>query len=253
MSAMFMVMVGHARRRQQALRQVTRAAERERDFVRDASHQLRTPITVARGHAELIRTATAGTQTERDAEVVIDELSRLERTSDHLLILAASEHPASLMLQPVAARGACAAGGGTLERDSRAPVEFDHGTDARLLADRDRLDCALDALIDNAVQATDAGDRIAVRANADGTEAVITIADGGPGISPEHLDRIFDRFARLPETNGSRNGGTGLGLPMVKAIVEAHQGTVSVVSAVGRVRRSSCTSPASTSRSLRQR
>ena len=233
MSAMFMVMVGHARRRQQALRQVTRAAERERDFVRDASHQLRTPITVARGHAELIRTATTGTQAERDAEVVIEELSRLERTSDHLLILAASEHPASLMLQPVQLAELVRS---AAERWSAIPErqwEFDHGTEARLLADRDRLDCALDALIDNAVHATGAGDRIAVRATADGNEAMITIADGGPGISPEHLDRIFDRFARLPETNGSRNGGTGLGLPMVKAIVEAHQGTVSVVSAVG--------------------
>lgn len=102
MTAMFMVMVAHARRRYAAERRVLRAVERERDFVRDASHQLRTPITVARGHTELIRDAAASSnEVARDADIVLEELKRLSRTCDRMLALASAEHPGFLMLAPV--------------------------------------------------------------------------------------------------------------------------------------------------------
>src|SRR5947209_379987 len=93
MGAMFVAMVWHARRRHAALEELRRVTERERDFVRDASHELRTPITIARGHAELIRAAAGGDQTPADVEIVLDELSRLERVAERLLLLAAVEHP----------------------------------------------------------------------------------------------------------------------------------------------------------------
>jgi signal transduction histidine kinase len=233
MAAMFMAMVWHARRRYEALRQVRRAAERERDFVRDASHQLRTPITIARGHAELIRCASADPQIVRDAEVVIGELHRLGRASDRLLILAASEHPGFLVLQPVelaelvrlAASRWCAIPGRRWRFLADAP-----GT---LLVDRERIDCVLDALIENAIKATDAGDRIAVEARADGPVPVLAVSDDGRGMKPGQVARVFERFARVPDEHGRCNGGTGLGLPIVKAIIEAHHGTVSVASEVG--------------------
>ncbi len=233
MAAMFMAMVWHARRRHEALRQVRRAAEREREFVRDASHQLRTPITVARGHAELIRAAHAGAQIERDADVVIEELERLGRSSDRLLILAASEHPGFLMLQPVDLNEFVRAAEDRWVAIPDREWRFAADAARTLLADRERMDCALDALIENALKATGDGDRISVEASVAGSHAVITVADAGHGIPPEHLERVFDRFARVPHGNGRRIGGTGLGLPMVKAIAEAHRGTVSVSSEVG--------------------
>src|SRR3954469_5001025 len=101
MGAMFVAMVWHARRRQAALEELRRVTERERDFVRDASHELRTPITIARGHAELIRAAAESDQIVADAEIVLDELSRLERVAERLLLLAAVEHPGFLRLSLV--------------------------------------------------------------------------------------------------------------------------------------------------------
>jgi signal transduction histidine kinase len=94
MAAMFVAMVWHARRHQGALEALRRSNEREHEFIRDASHQLRTPITVARGHAELVRGGAVDAQSVDDLEVVIEELDRLSRISDRLLILATAEHRA---------------------------------------------------------------------------------------------------------------------------------------------------------------
>jgi len=97
-------------------------------------------------------------------------------------------------------------------------------------ADEERLVCALDALVENAVKATSPGDRIVVRGRADGGDAVVEVVDAGVGIPPEALPRIFERFARQPHPGG----GTGLGMPIVKAIIEAHGGTINVASTPGK-------------------
>jgi two-component system OmpR family sensor kinase len=99
-----------------------------------------------------------------------------------------------------------------------------------VLLDRERIECALDALIENAVNATRNGDLIEVAAGVEGDATTIDVIDGGAGIPPEDLQRIFGRFARGNRIGGRRNNGTGLGLPVVKAIAEAHGGSVSVSS-----------------------
>jgi signal transduction histidine kinase len=233
MTAMFMVMTWHVRQRLDALREVRRAAERERDFVRDASHQLRTPITVARGHAELIHSATAGTQAADDAEVVIGELDRLSRISERLLVLAACEQPGFLALEPVSLSRLLHA---TATRWTALPDrtwEVRELADGTLLVDRERLDAALDAVIENAINATRPGERIVLEAAAAGSDAMLVVADEGEGMRREDAERVFDRFARI-STGRRRPRGTGLGLPMVKAIVEAHGGSVRLDSAPGR-------------------
>ena len=103
MAAMFLAMVWYAVRRQAAVEEAGRLAASEhrllmgqREFVRDASHELRTPITVARGHAELIRDASIGGQISKDAEVILDELGHLSRLSERLLILTTAGHPGFL-------------------------------------------------------------------------------------------------------------------------------------------------------------
>jgi two-component system OmpR family sensor kinase len=241
MAAMFVAMVWHAQREKAASEKVRsladsehRLLEREREFVRDASHELRTPITVARGHAELIRETNPGTQAGQDADVVLDELNRLSRISERLLILAASEHPDFLNRWPVPVEGFVLGTARrwipTAEREWRVEV-LDEGT---LLADQERLGFALDALIENAVKFTKTGDSIAITSRGEGDWALIEVADNGEGIPGSEQARVFDRFARVDRGRARRTGGTGLGLAIVKAVVEAHVGTVSVDSAVGR-------------------
>jgi signal transduction histidine kinase len=229
MSAMFMVMVWHARRRGEALTQVRLAADRERDFVRDASHRLRTPITVARGHAELIQGRSgSGSATERDAEIVIGELVRLGDISERLLILASAAHPGFLVRERVSLRELVSS---TAERWT-ATADRDWLVDAAVsgvvLVDRERVDCAVDALVENAVKATGPGDAIALRASVEDGAAIVMVADRGIGIALEDRERIFERFARIPDPRGNAQGGTGLGLPIVKAIAGAHGGSITV-------------------------
>ena len=228
MSAMFLAMVWHARRREAALSAANAAAERERDFIRDASHLLRTPITVARGHAELAA-ASADGQDAQDLGVVVDELGRLSRISNRLLLLASAEHPGFQRTQRVVLaelvdstvrRWRVAS-----DRDLRADVQAGGTVDV----DEERLVAALDALVENAVKATAPGDRIVVRTRAEDGTAVLEVADTGTGIPADAVDHVFDRFVRQPHPSG----GTGLGLPIVKAIVEAHGGTASVISTPG--------------------
>jgi signal transduction histidine kinase len=240
MAAMFIAMVWHARRRAAAMEDVRRLAdsehrlrERERDFLRDASHSLRTPITVARGYAELIRGAHAASQTGEDAAVVLGELQKLTRVSERLLTLARAERPDFLRRTEVDVEDLVtrAARRWSVAAPRRWQVEADG--DGLLLADAEQLEAALDALIENAIGATDEGGRILIRARADQGDAVIEVTDDGTGIRMEHLTRVFDRFWRVDSARARHNGGTGLGLAIVKAIVEAHDGTVAVTSEHG--------------------
>lgn len=104
MAAMFLAMVWHARRRQVAVDALARASGREREFARDASHELRTPITIARGHAELVREAVTGFEEERDVDVVLDELDRLAAITARLLAIASAEQDHALVRRPVDVR-----------------------------------------------------------------------------------------------------------------------------------------------------
>jgi two-component system, OmpR family, sensor kinase len=241
MAAMFLAMVWHAQRRAAAMEEVRRLAEserrlreRERDFVRDASHELRTPITVARGYAELIRAAHEASEAGDDAEQILGELEKLTRISERLLTLARAEQAdflrrAPLDLEDLITRTARR---WTVAAERRWQVEV--GEDGELLADAERLEAALDALIENAVAATAEGGRILLRAGVreDG-HAVVEVVDDGIGIRPEHLDRVFDRFWRVDKDRGRERGGSGLGLAIVRAIVEAHGGSVGVASELG--------------------
>lgn len=234
MAAMFVAMSWHAHRRQAAVQQIWRMARSERDFASNASHELRTPITVARGHAELIRAAHPGQQTGADAEVILDELSRLWTISDRLLTLAAAENPGFLYYESVDLQLLISRTAARWSAAAQREWELNATAEGALLADAERLETALDALLENAVKYTGEGDRIAIMARADGETAVIEVSDGGVGIAEEYLPKIFDRFFRADDGRASRDRGTGLGLAIVKAIVEAHGGVVTATSSVGK-------------------
>jgi signal transduction histidine kinase len=240
MAGMFLAMVWHARRAQAATERARAAAASEhrlrglqRSFVRDASHQLRTPITVARGHAELIRQAVDDRQVARDVDVVLDELRRLSRMSERLLLIAASEDPGFLRkermeLEPFVV-GIVGRWMGTAKRTWRVEVVED-GT---VPADEERLAQALDALLENALEFTREGDAINVVARAHGSDVIVEVNDTGSGFDPDLLGRIFEPFARGTPDRVRHQGGTGLGLAIVKAIVDAHGGSVRVANGTG--------------------
>ena len=240
MAAMFVAMAMHAHRRQRAVESAhlatvseRRVLERQREFVRDASHELRTPITVARGHAELIRAGVTNQQTAHDAEVILDELERLSKLSERLLTLASVDDPGFLSLGEVPVEELVA---DTIVRwEAAAPREWRMRIQAEgvVLADRDRLETAIDALVENAVYATRDGQRVEIAAWAEGSRIVVRVADEGVGIDPQDLPHVFERFTRRDRTRGRGTGGTGLGLAIVKAIVEAHGGTADVSSERG--------------------
>jgi len=200
--------------------------ERQRAFVQSASHELRTPITVALAHAELLpRSAAeaASAQAAADAVVVVDELGRLRRLVDRLLLLATAERhdlarPAPTRLLPVIDE--------SMRRWEAVPRRWLRGRcdDVVVLADSGRLEVALDAVLDNAVRFTDEGDSIELSVHGDGHGVALTVADSGPGIPDDQLESVFDRF----ESGGSvRHGHNfGLGLSIVRAIAEAQGGKV---------------------------
>jgi signal transduction histidine kinase len=233
MAAMFLAMVWHARRRQVAVDALARISDREREFARDASHELRTPITIARGHAELVREAVTGFDEERDVAVVLDELDRLEAITARLLTLAGSEHARALAPAAIDVRRFVLQ---TLNRWSvTAPRDWGCGTRVAgtVTADPARLATALDALLENAVAATAEGDPITLSCRAVGTTLQIEVRDGGRGIAPDDLERVFERFARVVPPDCDAAEGTGLGLAIVRAIALAHGGDVTVESAPG--------------------
>jgi signal transduction histidine kinase len=240
MAAMFIAMVWHARRRLTAMEETERVSmenlkllERERRFVQDASHELRTPITVALGHTELIeRHATDPTVVE-DAEIIADELMRLRRLVNGLLLLAGTGDPQQLHREPIDVRDLAA---DAVHRWQAQPRRwsFDASEEAIIVGDADRLAVALDALIENAVQYTQEGDRIEIRVARRAAIVAVTVGDTGDGIEAQDLERIFDRFARADPSRSRHTGGFGLGLSIVRAIAEAHGGTVVVESRAGK-------------------
>ncbi|HZT54213.1 MAG TPA: HAMP domain-containing sensor histidine kinase [Gaiellaceae bacterium] len=231
MAAMFVAMVWHARRRQLALAEVQGVAEmraslleRQERFLHDASHELRTPVTIARGHLELLRRDQPETP---ELEVALDELTRIERIVDRLLLLAKSEQQ-GFVFQEVDLEAFLS--DLFIRWSEVAPrawrLEIDLA--GRLRADPEALRTALDALLENAVKYTDPGDSIELAARADGADGVvIEVADSGCGVPPEALPRIFDRWARADGARTRERGGAGLGLAIVAAVAHAHGGRCS--------------------------
>ncbi len=234
MAAMFLAMVWHARRRQAALEEVSRAAERERDFVRDASHRLKTPIAISRGLTQLmLDTETTDSQLRQDLTGLDDELRRLSGVAENLLVLATAEQRDALFLEQVEVEEAVVSVARRWSHAAARDWVVDVRADGFLRADRGRLDAALDALVENAIEATQDDDRIELSATSSAGWAILEVSDSGRGIPAELLPRVFERFASSRHGDATRRGA-GLGLPIVKAVANAHRGLVRLSSEPGR-------------------
>lgn len=230
MAAMFLAMVWHARRRQHAIEDLRAAAERERDFLRDASHHLRTPITIAVGHAELVRDAVADPRAVDDVETVLDELHNLAQISNRILMLATVDHPEYLRPEALAIDAFVQRIGDRWRTAADRDWQIDCAAAAEISADSDQIERAVDAIVENAVNHTTSDDIIRIATSTAGGVVAVAIEDTGSGIPKSHLPHVFERF--FGTNTGSRRG-TGLGLAIVQSVVEAHGGHVVIESHEG--------------------
>lgn len=203
------------------------AFERERAFVDDASHELRTPIAVLRGQLELGLAATGHPQeVERSLEASLTEADRLARLTEDLLLLA-RERAGTLALrrEPVDLLDLAAAEAHRLEPVLGLRIDVT-GDPAVVDADSERLRRIIANL---AANSTAAGAQILrLTISRKPGEVRIQVADDGPGFPPDFMDSAFERFARADTARTRRTGGAGLGLSIVRSVVTAHDGTVEV-------------------------
>ena len=198
----------------------------QKDFVSDAGHELRTPITIIRGHLELL--GDDPQERRETLELVVDELDRMSRFVDDLLLLAQAEQadfvqPADVDLDALTEE-LMAKASALAPRD----WQIDGIGVGRLRADRQRLTQAVMQLAQNAVQHTGEGDRIGLGSALANGHARLWVSDTGAGVPVAERERIFDRFAR--GSGARRSQGAGLGLAIVRAIAEAHGGSVELES-----------------------
>ena len=238
MATMFVTVVWHANRkitadyeRQLIGEKNARLLATQRRFLQDASHHLRTPITIALTHAELLARELTGPQELRDVQIVIGETNRLRRLSERLLVIAASEDPDFLRSEPV-----------VLDEFAMEIIErwrpiaqrrwkLGRLDAATVMADSEHLGLAVDALLENAVRHTSEGEVIELSVIGDRGEVRVAVSDTGSGIAAAELQSVFDRFRTGSNVKGAR--GTGLGLALVRAVAHAHGGSVNLRSALG--------------------
>ncbi len=212
------------------------ASERKlRRFVADASHELRTPLTAVRAYAELF---TRGADSRPDDLAramtgISRESERMSLLVDDLLLLARLDEGRPLERKDVELErvvGDAVETARTVEPDR--PIEF-HAEHAVVIGDRDRLRQVVDNLLGNVRAHTPAGAPVEVSVAGVNGNAVIEVKDSGPGMSPEDVSRVFERFYRADASRSRASGGVGLGLSIVAAVAEAHGGTASASSEPG--------------------
>jgi two-component system phosphate regulon sensor histidine kinase PhoR len=217
-----------------------RRLERMRsDFVANVSHELRTPIAAIAGAAETLAEGALsdGEAAPRFVETIGRNAERLRALVDDLLALSRLESaPETIERVPVdlagVVRQACDAVA-SRARDAGLALEAKADRSLRVMGDPEALRRVVDNLVVNALTYTPSGGWVRVSAQAQEGRAVLTVADSGIGIAPEHLDRIFERFYRVDKARSRSKGGTGLGLAIVKHGASLHAGDVAVESRVG--------------------
>ena len=214
-----------------AITPVRRSFERQRQFVADASHELRTPLAVIRANSEALAHSRPADEAVDD---IATEASYMTRLLDDLLVLATSDRGGiELQLSGMdlaeTARAASRVGARLAADAGQTYTEQVTGP-LGVVGDPDRCREVLLVLIDNAVKYTGRGGHITFSAAATDGDAVISVADTGIGVAPEHLERVFDRFYRVDKARSRAAGSTGLGLAIAREICDALGATLHIAS-----------------------
>jgi len=221
-----------------------RVEEMRADFVANASHELRTPLAALLGFIETLQGSAREDSKARARFLAImqEQARRMARLIDDLLSLSRIELNAHrrpdtpVDLAPIVRQ--VADGLETLARDRGVTVNIDNANAMTVLGDHDELVRVFENLVENALKYGAAGRRVDIKlgqgSSAEGEpEAQVSVRDYGPGIAPEHLPRLTERFYRVDVTESRAQGGTGLGLALVKHILNRHRGRLTIESAPG--------------------
>ena len=198
------------------------AGRRQRGFVADAAHELRSPLTSMRAQLEVASQHPERADWRRLSEGVLADTLRLGRMVEDLLALARlDERPAAIQSRELELGEVAREVAGRLA-EAGAEVALDLDGGARVRGDRQSLDRAVQNLLDNAMR--HAASRVEVSVACEGGLAVLAVADDGPGIPAADRERVFERFTRLDDARSREHGGAGLGLAIAREIVRAHGG-----------------------------
>ena len=224
---------------QETAEKLAEASRQKTDFLADVSHELRTPLTVLRGNAQVGLALGAEGEQKQLLEEVVEESRRMSRMVEDLLFLSRSDSSMpALELETISVvpfLSELAGRAEMLAREKGGALRTDLAAEGSLRADSNRLGQAALVLVDNALKYGPPGGAVTLRSAVKRPgEISISVEDEGPGIPKEDLPRIFERFYRVDKARSRRLGGTGLGLPIAKTIVEAHGGHITAESRQGR-------------------
>jgi len=217
------------------LEHLDRVFKSQRDFVADASHDLRSPVTVIQGNLDLLRRDLSEADRRESLRAIESETARMTKIVSDLLLLAEVESGQPEGKELVSLKEMLS---GEFKRAlllaGNRKIVIGRQEDVVVRGDAYRMKQILGNLVDNAIRYTAEGGTITLSLFRDGDWACLEVADTGIGISREHLPHIFDRFYRVDKARSRAGGGTGLGLAIVKGIVEQHGGKVTVTSEPGK-------------------
>ncbi|WP_353856025.1 ATP-binding protein [Bacillus sp. Bos-x628] len=209
--------------------------EKEQQFLHDASHELKTPITVIMSYSNLLKRwgQTRPEVIEESSQAIHDEAKKMKRLTDQLLTLAKNDQPPYLEMKQVDIADICKQVSHTLEVATNRTIRLHVQTKQPIFAegDKEKIKQLLTILIDNAVKYS--AEPVDVTCGLAGDTPFISVCDKGIGMREEDLPKIFDRFFRVDEARNRETGGTGLGLSIAKQIAEEHGAELKVDSRIG--------------------
>ena len=212
-----------------ATRPVARAWRQQRQFLSDASHELKTPLTVILSNAELLEAAPMDPRPARWADNIHSEAKRMKSLVEEMLTLARADNavPTAVMAEVSLSDLAtdCALAFEPVAFEAGKPLESDIAPDVTVTGDGDKLRQLIGVLLDNAIKYGQAGGTITLSLRRTDRQARLTVSNPGEPIPPEQLSRLFERFYRAAASRGEQSG-FGLGLPIAAAIASEHKGTL---------------------------
>jgi signal transduction histidine kinase len=219
-----------------SIKPAQRAWDQQQQFISNASHELRAPLTLLRANADFALRTSSADERKESLQDIVNDVDYMDRLVEDLLLLSRLDaHRLTLVDDPIVISELLGETVRQVEklavaREVQLSVESASGT---VRGDRVRLREVLLILLDNALRFTPSGGTIRLASHMSGRQVTITVTDSGPGIPPEHLSHLFERFYQVPGQEGEARGN-GLGLSIARGLVEAHHGKISITSQPGK-------------------